>query len=53
MAPEVICGEKYRMMPDWWSVGIVLYEMMSKRKPFDLPEMENTDNLDQDAWKKW
>ena len=25
MAPEVIKREQYRFMPDWWSVGIVLY----------------------------
>ena len=35
MAPEVIKGEEYRCMPDWWSVGIVIYEMMCKEKPFE------------------
>ena len=25
MAPEVIKGKPYRLMPDWWSVGIVIY----------------------------
>ena len=39
MAPEVIKGEEYRCMPDWWSVGIVLYEMMCKEKPFDKPAL--------------
>jgi serine/threonine protein kinase len=27
-APEVIKGEKYRLMPDWWSVGIIIYQLM-------------------------
>ena len=22
-------------MPDWWSVGIVLYQLMNKRSPFE------------------
>ena len=29
-APEVIKKEDYRMMPDWWSVGIVIYQLMNK-----------------------
>jgi serine/threonine protein kinase len=49
-APEVIKKEKYRMMPDWWSVGIILYEMMCKRKPFDLPKMENKDSMEAKKW---
>ena len=24
-APEVIMTQPYRFMPDWWSVGIVIY----------------------------
>ena len=51
-APEVIKEEKYRMMPDWWSVGIILFQFMNKKTPFDEPKMENTNNLDKSAWKK-
>ena len=38
------------MMPDWWSVGIILYEMMCKRKPFDLPKMTNVEGLEDKKW---
>lgn len=49
-APEVIQNQKYRMMPDWWSVGVILYQFMCKRSPFDLPKMENNDKLDEKEW---
>ena len=34
MAPEVLSGEPYDYSAEWWSVGIVLYEMMSGFTPF-------------------
>ena len=34
MAPEVILRKLYRLMPDWWSVGIVIYQLMNKKNPF-------------------
>ena len=40
------------MMPDWWSVGIILYEMMNLMNPFKLPEIENIDNLSTIEWKR-
>ena len=51
-APEVIDCKEYRMMPDWWSVGIIIYQFMCHRTPFELPEMKNDKNLDDDAWRK-
>ena len=38
------------MMPDWWSVGIILYQFMNKRSPFDLPKMENDKKLEAKEW---
>ena len=32
-------------MPDWWSVGIVIYEMMCKRKPFEVPALPQGDDI--------
>jgi len=35
MAPEVCMGEKYDLKADVWAVGIILYELITLRKPFD------------------
>lgn len=43
IAPELLRNEEYRLMPDWWSVGIVIYEMMCKRKPFEVPALPSDD----------
>uniref|UniRef100_A0A671RQV3 G protein-coupled receptor kinase n=1 Tax=Sinocyclocheilus anshuiensis TaxID=1608454 RepID=A0A671RQV3_9TELE len=34
MAPEVINNERYRMSPDWWGLGCLIYEMTAGRSPF-------------------
>ena len=45
MAPEVINSKPYRMMPDWWSVGIILYQFMNHVTPFQNPPFENKPGL--------
>mmetsp|Transcript_21035 Transcript_21035/g.66405 ORF Transcript_21035/g.66405 Transcript_21035/m.66405 type:complete len:1006 (+) Transcript_21035:95-3112(+) len=35
MAPEVVNGERYGRPCDVWSLGVVLYELCSLRKPFN------------------
>ena len=35
LAPEVINGEPYGLKADVWSLGVLLYEMMALRKPFE------------------
>eukprot|EP00102_Acyrthosiphon_pisum_P019348 XP_016656558.1 PREDICTED: protein kinase 3-like isoform X2 [Acyrthosiphon pisum] len=34
MAPEIIKGQKYNQSVDWWSFGILLYEMLVGKSPF-------------------
>jgi serum/glucocorticoid-regulated kinase 2 len=34
IAPELLRGQKYNVAVDWWSFGILLFEMMHGRTPF-------------------
>ncbi|KFO26488.1 Protein kinase C iota type, partial [Fukomys damarensis] len=38
LAPEIIRGEEYGFGVDWWTLGVVMYEMMVGRSPFHLAE---------------
>ena len=42
MAPEVLTGVSYDSKADMWSIGVILYELITLKKPFDaqtVPEV--------------
>jgi len=44
IAPEVITGEGYGPTVDWWTLGILMYEMLYARTPFRGETQEETFN---------
>jgi serine/threonine protein kinase len=43
IAPEILRGEDYGFSVDWWALGVLLYEMLCGRSPFDISGIENTE----------
>ena len=38
IAPEIIKSKGYDKTVDWWSLGVLMFEMLSGRKPFVFPK---------------
>lgn len=38
IAPEMLRGENYDGSVDWWALGVLSFEMMAGRSPFDINE---------------
>uniref|UniRef100_UPI00358F7428 protein kinase C iota type-like isoform X1 n=1 Tax=Myxine glutinosa TaxID=7769 RepID=UPI00358F7428 len=47
IAPEILRGEDYGFSVDWWALGVLMFEMMAGRSPFDI--VGNADNPDQNT----
>jgi serine/threonine protein kinase len=37
IAPEILRGEEYGFSVDFWALGVLMYEMMCGRCPFNAP----------------
>lgn len=42
IAPEVLLRSGYTQLCDWWSVGVILYEMLVGQPPFLANTAEET-----------
>ena len=40
MAPEILKNEAYSFSVDWWALGVMLFEMMAGRSPFNTDDLE-------------
>lgn len=47
IAPEILRGDDYDFGVDWWALGVLLFEMLVGRSPFDI--VGQTDNPDQNS----
>lgn len=47
IAPEILRCEEYNFSVDYWALGVLLFEMLAGRSPFDIISI--TDNPDQNT----
>ena len=47
IAPEILRGEEYDYSVDWWALGVLMFEMLAGRSPFDV--VGGAENPDQNT----
>uniref|UniRef100_A0A674F6N0 Protein kinase C n=1 Tax=Salmo trutta TaxID=8032 RepID=A0A674F6N0_SALTR len=56
IAPEILLGQKYGSSVDWWSFGVLLYEMLTGQSPFhgrDEEELFQSIRTDDPCYPRW
>uniref|UniRef100_A0A8C5EE25 Protein kinase C n=1 Tax=Gouania willdenowi TaxID=441366 RepID=A0A8C5EE25_GOUWI len=56
IAPEILLGQKYNSSVDWWSFGVLLYEMLIGQSPFhgrDEEELFQSIRTDNPTYPSW
>lgn len=46
ISPELLRGEEYDFSVDWWALGVLLYEMLAGRSPFDQQAVQENNSED-------
>ncbi|EDV23908.1 uncharacterized protein TRIADDRAFT_57608 [Trichoplax adhaerens] len=49
IAPEILRGQDYSYSVDWWALGVLMFEMLAGRSPFDVagnPDAEQSNSED-------
>uniref|UniRef100_A0A3B3QVE2 Protein kinase C n=1 Tax=Paramormyrops kingsleyae TaxID=1676925 RepID=A0A3B3QVE2_9TELE len=56
IAPEILLGQKYSFSVDWWSFGVLMYEMLIGQSPFhgdDEDELFESIRMDTPLYPRW
>uniref|UniRef100_A0AAR2LFK8 Protein kinase C n=1 Tax=Pygocentrus nattereri TaxID=42514 RepID=A0AAR2LFK8_PYGNA len=56
IAPEILLGQRYTFSVDWWSFGVLVYEMLIGQSPFqgdDEDELFESIRMDVPHYPRW